>query len=434
MWNKETWKSFFVPGGIVLLTATFILRTGWLTLTFSFLTLLYYAGLLLGLLLAWKFHSGRAFFALLVLFLAQQAIIVLAGLGPVKSPRHAALETVVLLVPLNLVLLSLSREWSLTLSTTGWTVTFLFVQSTIVAALARARENSPLPFGATRHVVSLLSSPHVWAILGMTAVLLLVRFALTRKPVDSALFWSFGSYFMAVYSGGAGRVATGYFAASILILAASIIETSYLLAYHDELTTLPSRRAFEETLLRLQPPYSIAMVDIDHFKQFNDTYGHDTGDEVLRLVAFSLARITGGGHAYRCGGEEFAIVFSGKTTSEVFAHLERLRATIESSSFRLRGSDRRQLPRGTDRRSQRSRSRGRKGHALRRLARAESNTLLSVTVSIGVATATHEKTIPDRIVEAADKALYRAKAAGRNRVEIASSHRRSARTKAAGIA
>jgi len=63
-----------------------------------------------------------------------------------------------------------------------------------------------------------------------------------------------------------------------------MVETSYLLAYHDELTALPSRRAFHEALLRLQPPYSIAMVDIDHFKRCNDTYGHDTGDEVLRLV------------------------------------------------------------------------------------------------------------------------------------------------------
>jgi diguanylate cyclase (GGDEF)-like protein len=433
-WNKATWRFFFVPGGIVLLAATFLLRTGWLTLTLPFLTFLYYAGLLLGLLLAWKFHSSRAFFALLVLFLAQQAITVFAGLGPVKAPRHAALETVVWLVPLNLVLLSLSRERTLTLSATGWTLTFLFAQATIVAAVARAGENSEVPLRATRHALSLLSSPHVWTIFGMTALLLLLRFALTHKPVDSALFWSFGAYFMAVHSGGAGRVATGYFAASTLILAVSIIETSYLLAYHDELTTLPSRRAFKETLLRLDPPYSIAMVDIDHFKHFNDTYGHDTGDEVLRLVATSLARVTGGGRAYRCGDEEFAIVFSGKTTSEVFEHLERLRTTIESSSFRLRGSDRRQLPRGTDRRSQRLRSRGGSGRAIRQLVRAQGNTLLSVTVSIGVAAATEERAIPDRVVQAADKALYRAKAGGRNRVETASAKRRSVRTKAAGIA
>ncbi len=138
-----------------------------------------------------------------------------------------------------------------------------------------------------------------------------------------------------------------YAATAACILAASIIENSYLLAYHDELTTLPSRRAFNDALARLQEPYSIAVVDIDHFKRFNDTYGHDTGDQVLRLVASNLARVTGGGQAYRCGGEEFNILFPGKTTPEVVEHLEHLRATIESSEFRMRGRDRRQAARGT---------------------------------------------------------------------------------------
>ena len=97
-----------------------------------------------------------------------------------------------------------------------------------------------------------------------------------------------------------------------------MIENSYLLAYHDELTTLPSRRAFNDAMMRLQPPYSIAVVDIDHFKKFNDTYGHDTGDvQVLRLVASKLSLVTGGGNAYRCGGEEFTILFPGKRRDEV---------------------------------------------------------------------------------------------------------------------
>src|SRR5208282_2380883 len=104
-------------------------------------------------------------------------------------------------------------------------------------------------------------------------------------------------------------------------------------------------------------PYSIAMVDIDHFKRCNDTYGHDTGDQALRLVASKLARVSGGGQAYRCGGEEFAILFPGRTTADVLGHLEDLRAAIEASSLRLRGPDRRQLARGPDRRNPAARSR-----------------------------------------------------------------------------
>ena len=156
------------------------------------------------------------------------------------------------------------------------------------------------------------------------AIFLLARFLITRKPADSALFWSLAAFFLSLRFTGTTRISVVYSATAASILAASIIENSYLLAYHDELTTLPSRRAFNDALLRLQNPYSIAVVDIDHFKRFNDTYGHDTGDQVLRLVATNLARVTGGGQAYRCGGEEFTILFPGKTTPEVVDHLEQI--------------------------------------------------------------------------------------------------------------
>ena len=432
-WNKTAWKSLFVPGGILLFLTLILLKTGWLTVTPPMLTFLYYAGLLAGFLLAWRFHSSRVFFALLVLFLAQQAIGLFFS-GPLRGPAHAALEATIFLVPLNFVLLSLARERGFTPASVSSTLIFLFVQSTIVAALARAGQDYPPMAHAPSHVAPLLSSPYARMGFGIAAVLLLIRFVLLRKPAESAFFWSLTSFVLAVHSGGVGRTATAYFVTCTMILAFSIIETSYLLAYHDELTTLPSRRAFQDTLLSIAVPYSIAVLDIDHFKRFNDTYGHNTGDEVLRLVASSLARVTGGGRAYRCGGEEFAIVFSGKTTSEVVEHLERLRATIESSSFHVRGADRRRLPRGSERRNERKSSRARAGRAIRQLVQPESCAALSVTVSIGVATATQGKTDPDQIVQVADKALYRAKAAGRNCVVAASSFGRHVRAKAAVIA
>jgi PleD family two-component response regulator len=154
---------------------------------------------------------------------------------------------------------------------------------------------------------------------------------------------------------------------------------------------------------------------------------------VLRMVASRLARVTGGGHAYRCGGEEFAIVFPGKTTSEVLEHLETLRATIESSKLHLRGPDRRQETRGPDRRNQRTRGRT-QGQAIRQLSRTSSPTEISVTASMGVATSRRENSSAEEIIQSADKALYRAKAAGRNRIETGSAPRRRSRNKAAGIA
>jgi diguanylate cyclase len=91
------------------------------------------------------------------------------------------------------------------------------------------------------------------------------------------------------------------------------------------------------------------------------------------------------------------------------------------------------VPRGPDRRNQKTKGTTRKGDAIRKLAEKKSPSALSVTASIGVATATGDRSTPESVLEAADKALYRAKENGRNRVETASNVRKP-RTKAAGIA
>ena len=166
---------------------------------------------------------------------------------------------------------------------------------------------------------------------------LLARLLLYRKPTESGLLWALLATFLSFQVGAVGPAATAYVATAGLILISSIIENSYFLAYHDELTTLPARRAFNDALLRLEEPYAVAVVDIDHFKKFNDTYGHETGDQVLRMVAGKLAGVTGGGRAYRVGGEEFSILFPGKTAKDAMPHLELLRSVIEVSTFRVRG-------------------------------------------------------------------------------------------------
>ena len=436
VWSKATLKSL-LPGGTLLLVVATLLETGWVTLALPTLILLYYASLVIGLLLAWRFHSSRVFFALVVLMLGQQALaFFIPGRVPHAVVDQLAPSAVAVLLPLNFVLLSLEQERGFTVSGITARGLFLFVQAVVVTVLGHVSSASVTAHGAHYPAASVPLPGYVWFAFGAAGVILLARFFLFRKPVESALFWSLAGFFLAIHFGGAGRVSTAYLAASAFILAVSIIETSYVLAYHDELTSLPSRRAFNDALLRLQAPYSIAVVDIDHFKKFNDTYCHDTGDEVLRLVAAKLARVTGGGEAYRCGGEEFAILFSGKTTTEVADHLEHLRATVEVSSFRMRGNDRRETPRGPDRRNQRTRGRASAGQAIRKLAQSPSTdrSSLSVTVSIGVATSAGENADAETVVRAADKALYRAKAAGRNRVETASPSRRRTRVKAAGIA
>jgi diguanylate cyclase (GGDEF)-like protein len=281
---------------------------------------------------------------------------------------------------------------------------------------------------------------------------------LYRKPTESGLLWALLATFLAFQVGAAGPAATAYMATAGLILISSIIENSYFLAYHDELTSLPARRAFNDALLRLEEPYTVAVVDIDHFKKFNDTYGHDTGDQVLRLVAGKLAGVTGGGRAYRVGGEEFSILFPGKSAKDVMPHLDLLRNVVEVATFRVRGGEERRSTtraprsrasgsrgagnqdsqsqgpnnqdaqaqefRNHDRRSAERRARSRRPPSPRKkprpIASEAGNQEISVTVSIGAAEPSGRHRSVEQVLQAADQALYRAKQSGRNRVELSS--------------
>ena len=197
---------------------------------------------------------------------------------------------------------------------------------------------------------------------------------------------------------------------SALMVALAIVMDSHDMAYRDELTALPSRRALNQLMLSLGRRYTIAMLDIDHFKKFNDTHGHDIGDEVLQMVAAKIARVGGGGKPFRYGGEEFTIVFPGKTPQQAEQQLEALRAEIENYRMVVRQDQRRNQ-------SKSARKSGRQGRAKQgnKVPRQQS---LSVTISIGYATRNPEIKLPEAVIKAADQALYRAKNKGRNCISI----------------
>jgi len=427
-WNKSTLRFLTLPGGVLLAGAAVLAHSNWVALPDASLKFLSYCALIGGMLLARRFHSSRIFLALLFVGLFQEGLALLASPHS-RTWFEAGVAALAALVPLDFVLIGLMRERGFGVSSLAPSLLVIFVQSTFVAVLAGGSKAT-----LRAHHSGLLSLPtYIFVAFAVAALFLLAKSLRSRKPSDTALFWSLAACFLCLYFRPEMRISSVYALVALTVLGISIVETSYLFAYHDELTSLPSRRAFNEALQSLQTPYSVAAVDIDHFKGFNDTYGHDVGDQVLRLVASKLACVTGGGHAYRCGGEEFTILFSGKLTCEVLPHLEQLRRAIEKAQFQMRGSERRQNPRGPDRRSLGNRSRTRKADAIRQLANRRSPQPVSVTVSIGVATCLSDASDRDQVLLAADKALYRAKANGRNRIEIAPS-RRSARAKTAGIA
>jgi diguanylate cyclase (GGDEF)-like protein len=185
--------------------------------------------------------------------------------------------------------------------------------------------------------------------------------------------------------------------AGVTILLVAGLEEAHRLAYHDALTGLPSRRALDERLERSLGTYTVAMVDVDHFKRINDRHGHDIGDQVLRMVATRL-RGTPGARVYRYGGEEFTLVFPGKELEEVRHVLESVRERIADPPFVIRGSDRpRDVPE-------------------RKLFLWRERQELKVTVSLGAAQRTGWRRSPDDVVREADQALYKAKKRGRNRV------------------
>jgi diguanylate cyclase (GGDEF)-like protein len=424
-YNKGSLKTWFVPGGALLLIAAVALQAGVIPLSAQAIDFYYYAVFSVGMLLAWRFHSSRVIFTLLTLLLAHRAIEFFSG-GRILTTGsgHIAFEAVSLLLPVNFVVFSLAAERGFVVPAVAPRLSLLFLESVLVAVICRPGETA-----GPRFVRLTLLDPHLfaWTRIPQLALLafvlafgcLLVRFLLYHKPVEHGLIWSLAATFLGLHAGAVGQLGAAYFATAGLILMASLVENSYFLAYHDELTALPARRAFNDALLGLEPPYAIAVVDIDHFKKVNDTYGHDTGDQVLSMVAARLARITSGGHAYRVGGEEFSILFPGKTMKEVVPDLETLRLAITESSFRVRLTpERRRTARGADRRREKNELQPKPGRAVRTSEPAEQ---LSVTVSIGVAEPNAKTRGVEEVIQAADKALYRAKRTGRNRVEIAKS-------------
>jgi diguanylate cyclase len=158
----------------------------------------------------------------------------------------------------------------------------------------------------------------------------------------------------------------------------------------DPLTGVKNRKTFDTEILRLMrdatdagQPLALIMADVDHFKQFNDRWGHQTGDHVLRLVADVMnANIKGQDVLARYGGEEFAIILPGTTLQNAVMLADRIRKAVESRRLKKRRTD---------------------------------EDLGVVTLSMGAALLRWNDTV-DTLVERADGLLYAAKKSGRNRV------------------
>jgi len=359
----------------------------------------------IGMLLALHFHRGRPFFVLTILMIFYWSYRTFLGNSTTGLTRQMFIQAFALVIPFNLVVFTIMRERGIFTKAGRLRFAFLALQTVMIYWLFRHYFVDFEPLITYRFVnLQILDSIAIPQLaLSLTVICcIFIGFAATvrQAPIDSGFLGTLLAFFIASNWITTQNVTTAYCTAGGLIITLSILQDSYNMAFRDDLTGIPSRRALNESLHGIGRSYAIAMVDIDHFKNFNDTYGHDVGDQVLKLVANKLMGVGGGGKVFRYGGEEFTILFQRLRAADALPHLEELRKTIADYPLAIRSADR---PKDT-----------RQGKKARGTNRGEATT--SVSVSIGVAESGDELQNASEVIKAADKALYKAKHRGRNQV------------------
>ncbi len=362
-----------------------------------------YVVLALGVLFALRFNRGRALILLSSLLAAYAGYHYAQGLGGFAA--KAVYTALVVLVPVNaLAAMALPERGVLYYGSYRWLVLLGFEALLIlwIAAAGRSELSGLAWQGLLEHWL-FRSPPTPLAgrlVFAAAFVVAVWRAWPKHTPLDIGLAAALASFFIAAEWAESASVFGAFMTAAGAVVLLAFVQESHRLAFRDELTGLPGRRALDERLRALGPRYVIAMADVDHFKGFNDTHGHDIGDQVLKLVAARLAEVGGGGEAYRYGGEEFSVLFGDKTLNEALPYLERTRSSIERYQMAVRGDER---PRQQE-------------AGIRRRSDSVPAKMLSVTISIGAAGPEVERQPPAQVLKAADEALYRAKNDGRNRV------------------
>lgn len=311
------------------------------------------------------------------------------------------LPVVVALFAIALSVLRKPPLWTprgvLTLLVISITPSLLFL-----APLERLYQALSLPVGLHQPLIG--SMPFSTLLSAILAGVALIWFVLLLRRRASPQAW--GEY--SLWLLGTGYLATVQYPdyALLALLAASLCMLVALalqmlnLAYVDELTQLPQRRALLSHLRRLNRRGAVVMLDVDHFKKFNDTYGHDVGDQVLKLLG-SLFTKASGFKAYRYGGEEFTFVFNHSDAQRIESTLEAVRKQVANYPLQLRSAQR---PK-TAKQGQTKRGAQAGGKRVR------------VTISLGCALRRPGETSSE-LIKRADSILYSAKKGGRNRVLV----------------
>ncbi|WP_427137863.1 GGDEF domain-containing protein [Psychrobacillus psychrodurans] len=350
----------------------------------------------LGIALSIRFNQGRVFLITLLLILSELFLNYYLELSRNNSTFSQDLYSLMcLLIPLNIFTILHLKERGLFSFWGKIRITLLLIELFVIYKIAISN-NSSIQKVLNYQFINLplertIINQTALAIFLFTLIYFIIKGYVKNSVFEVRLVWVIISIITALYFINDEISFSIFLSSAGIMLIISIIEDSYSMAYLDELTGIPSRRSLRENLMKLGNKYVIAMIDIDFFKKFNDKHGHDVGDDVLKLVASNLVKVTGGGKAFRYGGEEFTILFPGKSMNDVLPHLEKLREQISKSGYT------RKLSKAQSSKSKR-----------------ENLSQLFVTISIGVCEKNSTYKNSSDVIKGADKALYRAKKKGRN--------------------
>ncbi len=351
--------------------------------------------------MSFHFRRGRVFLALLLLAAFHWASNTRLSGGAPAIHGHNAFGLLAMLFPINITLFMFMRERGVLTVAGRIRLAFLAFQAGMVAWLLHFHEGGFGAFIGRDILLPLLPGGFVLSlplllVLALSFPIATMRLAFSLSPVNSALLGSMVAAAAVCGWPTIPEMPMLFITAAALTLTLGVLQDTHDMAFRDDLTSLPSRRALNEQLTDMRRRYVIAMLDVDHFKNFNDAYGHDVGDQVLKMVARKIHEVKGGGKPYRYGGEEFTVIFPRSRLDEAIPHLEEVRKAIAAYQLVLRDTSRPE----TSRLGKRQRGSG------------EGETV-SVTISIGVAES-NDRSIPAEVLKEADQALYRAKRKGRD--------------------
>ena len=349
---------------------------------FSIVPYLFYAISALILWVSWHFNRNRFIFIILPLLFIYFGFVYLGGKRATDLFLYASM-----LYPLHLLLFLCLKERGLFSIWGILKIAFFVVEIAVILYLVIYPNADFIALLKMKlFVISFYPLEDISIIIAILVIFIMVALVLFNRYLlynssflVIAVTFYMGFYFIKTpYAKELSLLAIG------VIIFILLIRESYRLAFYDELTSLPGRRALVEDMAKLGIKYSLAMIDIDHFKKFNDTYGHDTGDEVLKMVASKLAEVGGGGKAYRYGGEEFVLLFPSREVDESYKHTDILRETIAKSPFIVRNK--------------------------------QNSKTIYINISSGIVQKNSQDKDPFAVMKRADNALYKAKKAGRNQV------------------